>query len=146
MSDVTGIGSIFDFGRDVIDKIFPDATQAAEAKAKLLEAQQAGQLAELAASWENAKAQLTVDQSEAGNENLFVSGWRPFIGWVCGVAFAYKFVAAPFLLFVVALLGRQLTLPALEFTDMLPVLFGMLGLGAMRSYDKVQGVSPTKNG
>jgi len=144
--DITGIGSILDFGGKLIDRIWPDPTQAAQAKMEMFKAQQAGDLAELTAAWENAKAQLAVNQVEAANESIFVSGWRPFIGWVCGVAFAYKFILAPFFAFALAAFGHKVDLPAIEFTDMLPVLFGMLGLGAMRSYEKVQAAPPTGKG
>lgn len=139
--DITGIGSILDFGGKLIDRVWPDPTQAANAKLEMFKAEQAGNLQELSSAWDNAKAQLAVNQVEAANESLFVSGWRPAIGWVCGIAFAYKFVIAPFLAFTLAAFGHKVDLPAIEFTDMMPVLFGMLGLGAMRSYEKVKGTA-----
>lgn len=137
--DITGIGSVADFFGKVIDKVWPDPAQAAKAKLDLFNAQQAGQLAEEQSAWDNAKAQLGVDQAEAGNESLFVSGWRPFIGWTCGAAFGYKFILAPLAAFVLTALGHQMVLPDVQLADMMPVLLGMLGLGAMRSYEKVKG-------
>jgi len=139
--DITGLGSVFDFGSKVIDKLFPDKTEAERVKLELFKAQQAGQLAELTAAWDNAKAQVAVNQAEASSGNAFASSWRPFIGWTCGVAFAYKFVFAPLAVLVLAAVGHPITLPELDFGEMMPVLFGMLGLGAMRSYEKVKGVS-----
>ena len=143
MADITGIGSIFDFGGKLIDRIWPDPTEAAKAKLKMLELEQAGELSELTATWDNAKAQLKVNEVEAAHESLFVAGWRPFIGWVCGVALVYKFIIAPLLLFFAALFGHVLTLPTLDFTEMLTVLFGMLGLGAMRSFEKTKSTVST---
>lgn len=138
MPDLTGIGSIFEFGGKLIDRVWPDPTEAAKAKLKMVELEQAGELAELTASWENAKSQLAVNQVEAAHESLFVAGWRPFIGWVCGFALAYKFIVLPLLLFFAELAGHHLNLPVLDFTEMLTILFGMLGLGAMRSFDKTK--------
>jgi hypothetical protein len=144
MSDLTGIGSIFDFGGKLIDRIWPDPTEAAKAKLKMFEAQQAGELQELSATWDNAKAQLAVNQVEAASESLFVSGWRPAIGWICGVAFAYKFIVAPFLAFLLVVFGHKVAPPEIDFAEMLPVLFGLLGLGGMRTWEKVKGASSTK--
>jgi hypothetical protein len=140
--DITGIGSIFDFGSKVIDKIFPDKTEAERVKLELFKAQQAGALAELTATWENAKAQLAVNQAEASSGNAFASSWRPFIGWTCGAAFAYKFVLAPVAAFVLTAAGHPIELPALDFGEMMPVLFGMLGLGAMRTVERIKGAIP----
>lgn len=141
MSDLTGIGSVFEFGGKLIDRLWPDPTEAAKAKVKMFELQQAGELQELAAVWDNAKAQIAVNQVEAASESLFVSGWRPFIGWVCGIALVYKFIVAPLLLFFAEVSGHHLDLPVLDFTEMLTVLFGLLGLGAMRSVEKVKSAT-----
>lgn len=146
MSDLTGIGSVFEFGGKLIDRIWPDPTEAAKAKLKMFELQQAGELQELSAVWDNAKAQLSVNQVEASNESLFVAGWRPFIGWVCAAALLYKFVVLPLMLFFSELAGVHLILPTLDFTEMLTILFGMLGLGGYRTLEKVKGVIPSPPG
>lgn len=140
---LTGLGEVFDFGSKVIDKIFPDKTQADAAKAALAQAQLQGQLQDAAAAWDNAKQQAVVDAAEATNTSTFVSGWRPFVGWVCGSAFAWTYLGQPVGLFLAACVGKTLTLPALDISSMMPVLLGMLGLGALRSYDKQQGSSPS---
>jgi hypothetical protein len=75
-------------------------------------------------------AQIEVNKQEAAHKNLFVAGWRPFIGWTCGLAMFNNFVLASY----IAIVPMDLAL-------MMPVLMGMLGLGAMRSYEKVKGVS-----
>lgn len=140
--DLTGIGSLFDFGSKVLDKIFPDPVKAQEAKLELFKLQQTGELAQLAADTDLAKGQLDVNKEEAKSSSLFVAGWRPFIGWVCGVAFAMNFVVGPVATFGYALwTGNTLLWPTLAVETFLPVLLGMLGLGAYRSYDKKQGTS-----
>ena len=134
--DIGGIGAVADFAGKLIDKFIPDANAAAAAKADLLKMQVSGDLANMA-------GQLAVDEEEAKSTNWFVAGWRPAVGWVCVLAFAYSFVVLPFLEFGVYTWGspdlvKQIAqLPKLDLSTMMPVLLGMLGLGAMRSYEKV---------
>lgn len=139
--DITGLGSLADLVGKVVDRVWPDATRAAEIKLELFKAEQAGALQELTNAWDNAKAQLEVNRAEAGTGNLFIAGWRPFIGWVCGFAFAYKYIAEPILVFGFAVAGKTIDLPAIDFAAMSSILMGMLGLGAMRSYEKIKGVN-----
>ena len=84
------------------------------------------------------KAQIEVDKVEASNSNLFVSGWRPFIGWTCGLGMFGNFITIPFANFVLALLEINIVIPLVPLETMMPVLMGMLGLGAMRSYEKTR--------
>lgn len=142
MADITGIGSVFDFAGKIIDRVWPDPTQAAQAKLDLFKAEQAGELGELKSAWDNASAQIEVNKVEAANESVFVSGWRPAIGWTCGFALAYSYIIAPFLAYAMAIFGHVVPLPAVDLGQMMPVLFGLLGLGAMRTYEKVKGVNP----
>lgn len=86
-------------------------------------------------------AQLAVDQAEANNKNLFVAGWRPAIGWACGAAFAWDYVLEPMATFICTALGHPVVLPSLNTSEMTPVLMGMLGLGGMRTYEKVAGAA-----
>jgi len=143
--DITGLGSLFEFGAKLIDKIFPDKTQAEQAKAALALAQQQGQLQEEQAAWDNARAQLEVNKQEAASTSLFVAGWRPFIGWVCGGAFAWSFVLQPFAAFWVKVADSGFdvrALPSLDTSAMMPVLLGMLGLGGLRTVEKIRGAAP----
>lgn len=135
------LGGVFDIGMKLVERFFPDPATANAAKLQLLQMQQTGELAQLAASTDLAKGQLEVNKIEAAHEGIFVSGWRPFIGWTCGGAFAYKFVMAPFIVLVLDAMGVHLVLPVLDFTEMSTVLLGMLGLGAMRTTEKIKGVS-----
>lgn len=132
-----GIGAIIDLGSKLIDRIIPDKEAKAEAQYKLLELAQKGELAALAAETELAKGQLEINKAEAANGNLFVSGWRPAIGWLCGAIFGANYVVVPFLAWISPLLGIAPP-PRLEIGEVLPVLLGMLGLGGLRTVEKVQ--------
>lgn len=125
----------------LLDKFFPNAADAAEAKLKLLAMAQTGELAQLDADLKIATGQMAVNQVEAGNSSLFVAGWRPFIGWICGAAFAYKFVLAPAVAFGLTAAGHPIELPVLDFTEMSTVLLGMLGIGGLRTIEKIKGVA-----
>ena len=84
-------------------------------------------------------AQLNVNAKEAEHDSIFVAGWRPFIGWVCGSALAWQFIGLPMSLFVVATFRLEIgPLPQFNYAELSPILLGMLGLGAMRSYEKVK--------
>lgn len=133
--------AVFGIGEKVIDRLWPDPAQATAAKIELYKMQQSGELAMLAADVDIAKGQIGVNQVEAASNSLFVAGWRPFIGWTCGAAFAYKFVLAPAGAFAMAAAGHPIDLPVLDFTEMSTILLGMLGLGGMRTIEKVKGVA-----
>ena len=90
---------------------------------------------------ELAKGQLEINKTEAASRNIFVAGWRPFIGWVCGVAMAYNYVLQPMLIFGLAQADYLVALPAIDLSEMMPVLLGMLGLGGLRSFEKFKGLS-----
>ena len=84
------------------------------------------------------KAQIEVNKVEAGSSSLFVSGWRPFVGWTCGVALCYHFVLQPLLMFILSSTGNPMELPTFDMTTLTTVLMGMLGLGGLRTYEKVK--------
>jgi len=79
------------------------------------------------------KGQLEVNKIEAAHKSLFVAGWRPAIGWVCGIALLYSTILSP-------ILDIWFTVPVVNTSLLQTVLMGMLGLGAMRSYEKTKGV------
>jgi hypothetical protein len=90
---------------------------------------------------ELSRAQLDVNRVEASHANLFVSGWRPAVGWVCVLGMAGNFMVIPFSNFVLALLEIPVKIPLIDTATMMPVLMGMLGLGTLRTYEKKAGVS-----
>jgi hypothetical protein len=118
----------------LLDKFIEDKDQ----KAKL--AHEVATMAENHAQ-EIAKGQMEINAVEAANSNVFVSGWRPFIGWTCGLGMFGNFITIPFSNFVLALLELDIVIPLVPLETMMPVLMGMLGLGAMRTYEKKSGVS-----
>ena len=123
----------------VLDKIIPDPQAAADAKLKALELAQKGELAVLDADLRLALGQLEVNKAEATTD-MFRGGWRPAVGWVCVVGLAYQFVLQPVLPWVVALFGAQVPpLPAIDNETLMVLLTGMLGLGGLRTFERVRG-------
>lgn len=91
---------------------------------------------------ELAKGQLEINKAEASHRSMFVAGWRPFIGWTCGVALAYHFVLAPLILFGAGWAGADIPqLPNFDMDSLMTVLLGMLGLGGLRSFEKYKGLT-----
>jgi hypothetical protein len=89
-----------------------------------------------------AMSQIEVNKAEAASGSLFKGGWRPFIGWVCGIAFAYHFIIQPVLIFGTAAAGISMPpLPQFDMSSLMPVLLGMLGLGGLRTYEKKTGIT-----
>ena len=120
--------AVSDLANSVINKIWPDKTEA--------EKQQ------LAAAVAIVQGQIETNKEEAKNPNVFVSGWRPFIGWVCGVALGYTYLGYPMGLWVTSVWFPTVHVPALGNDGMLyELLFGMLGLGGLRTFEKVKGVA-----
>ena len=120
MSKLNVVGTIIDKVADRID----DFTFDKQEKAELIQ--------------EINKAQLEVNKVESGHTSIFVAGWRPFVGWTCGIALCYHFVIQPFLVFLLYLFGYQVDLPVFNMQTLTTVLMGMLGLGGLRSYEKVK--------
>jgi len=89
-----------------------------------------------------ALAQVEVNKAEAASGSVWKGGWRPFVGWVCGTAFAYHFVIQPLAIFIVAAYGMEIpALPEFDMGQLMTVLMGMLGLGGLRSFEKSKGVT-----
>jgi len=128
------ISAALEIGNTLINKIFPDPAQADAAKLELLKLQQSGELAVMT-------AQTDINKEEAKSTSLFVSGWRPFVGWVSGSAFALHFLLLPIANFILVANGHKEVVLAFDMQTLLTVLMGLLGLGGMRTYEKVQGVA-----
>ena len=126
---------IIGMGGKILDRVLPDQAARDEAKLKLLQLAQDGELATLKADTDLALGQLEVNKAEAASSSFFVSGWRPFIGWVCGLGLLYQFLLRPIF---AALLGGVWA--ELDMGTLLTLLMGMLGLGGLRTFEKVQGV------
>ena len=90
------------------------------------------------------QAQIAVNQTEARHRSLFVSGWRPAVGWTCRLGLAGNFILIPMGNFIMALAGSDILIPLIDVSTMMPVLMGMLGLGAMRTVEKINKVERNK--
>jgi hypothetical protein len=120
---------------NLLDKFIEDKDQ----KAKL--AHELATMADKMAHEQNL-AQIAVNKEEAASGSIFKGGWRPFIGWVCGIAFFYHFVLNPIILFVIAIIGIEIPeLPNFNMNTLLTVLGGMLGIGSLRTYEKQKGLT-----
>ena len=129
MADLFGVGEVAGLANTVINKLWPDKT--------------AQEKQELAAAVMVVQGQIDTNKEEAKSPSVFVSGWRPFIGWVCGVACAWNWIGLKVALFIAAYFGKNLNITPADITEMMPVLLGMLGLGGMRTVEKIQGVAAT---
>lgn len=125
----------------LLDKLIPDPEMREKAKIELMKAERASDLEELRQALAADKIQTDINQQEAVSSSLFVAGWRPFIGWVCGVAFAYHFVMQPVLAFILINMGGKAELPSFDMHTLSTVLMGMLGLGGLRTIEKVRSVA-----
>lgn len=124
----------------ILDKIIPDPQAAADAKLKALELAQRGELAQLDADMRLALGQLEVNKVEAGTD-MFRGGWRPAVGWTCAGGLFYQIIARPLLGWAAANLWGWTMPPTLELETLMTLLFGMLGLGAYRTVEKVKGAT-----
>ena len=127
MTDITGVGAIADLAGTVINKIWPDKTE--------------DEKQQLAAAVMVVQGQIDINKEEAKSPSVFVSGWRPFIGWVCGAACAWNWIGLKIALFVAAYLGHALNMQPADISEMMPVLLGMLGLGGLRTVEKLNGAA-----
>lgn len=125
---------------DLIDKLFTSEQEKSAAKLKLLELEQSGAL-----------AQLQVNTKEAEHKSIFVAGWRPAVGWICAAALGWNYILYPLFTSLVSYIAMVngvavdfSGIPVADMATMMPVLMGMLGLGAMRSWEKQNGVASNK--
>jgi len=121
------IGKIASSGAtNVLDSVANNIDQFVETKDEKREALQA-----------LAVAQIELNKQEAKHRNVFVSGWRPFVGWICAIALAYNFIVRDLMAWVILNTGEAITLPpALAMEHLMTILLGMLGLGGLRTYEK----------
>jgi len=128
------VSALLDIGGKVIGSSDLDPAQAASAKLELIKLQQSGELSAMA-------GQLEINKIEAGSSSVFVAGWRPFAGWVCGIGLAYVSIIEPVARLVATIVGYTGDFPAIDTTLTMQVLLGMLGMGGLRTLDKIKGVA-----
>jgi hypothetical protein len=124
---------------NLLDRIFPDPKVAADAKLEVMKLAQSGELAQLNADTQLAVGQIEVNKVEAASSDGFTRNWRPFIGWTCGAAFAFKFIGGPLAVVIAQWFGHTIILPVFDFSEMSTILLGMLGLSASRTIERIKG-------
>lgn len=125
----------------LLDRVLPDPQAKAAAQLELLKMQQAGDFRDLDAQLQRDLGQLEVNKAEASSGNAFASSWRPLCGYVCVLGLAYQFVAQPLLAWGSGVHGWPLP-PDLDLGDLITLLGGMLGLGTLRTAERMKGVIP----
>lgn len=90
--------------------------------------------------------QIEINKVEASNANLFVAGWRPAVGWICAGGLGTQFMVRPILMWFSALIGHPTAFPELDGNLILGLLSALLGIGAMRTYEKTKGLATSVNG
>lgn len=134
------VSGLFSAAQSLIERFFPDPEKKAAAQLELVKMQQTGELAQLAAETDLAKAQIGVNTEEAKSSNWFIAGARPFIMWVCGFALFYATILEPIARFVAKVMCNYVgEFPVIDTTLTMQVMFGLLGLGAYRTVEKVKG-------
>jgi len=129
------IGAVLPAVTEIIGRFLPEDPEKRADAERQIQAQLTHSLAQIDL------AQLGINTVEAAHRSTFVAGWRPFIGWTCGVALLYTYVLQPVLVFGLAQTGYLVALPGVDITALMPVLMGILGLGGLRSWEKIKGVA-----
>ena len=133
------LAALFELGGKILDKVLPDPAAKAAAQMQLLQMQQNGELAQLAATTDLAKLQIQTNQEEAKTGNWFIAGWRPFIGWICGLGLLYVSLLEPVGRFVATVFFHYTgPFPVIDTSLTMQVMMGMLGLAAARTVEKVK--------
>jgi hypothetical protein len=125
-----GIDDAIAAGLKVLDKFIPDPAEKAKAE---------GELRGALLAWD--QMQASVNTEEAKSASVFVAGWRPFVGWTCGASFALNVVILPLLNFFIVASGEQAVVIPMDTNLIMSTLFGMLGLGGLRTFEKIKGVA-----
>ncbi len=128
---ITGVLSL-------VSKFIPDKAKEAELRAQI-------ELYKLTAEYQNATEQIKTNQQEAASDSIFIAGWRPYIGWVCGAGLTWHFVVVPVVVFISSVFNHTIPLPAFDTISLINLVLGMLGLGGLRTYEKVQAQKLKQN-
>jgi hypothetical protein len=118
----------------LVDRLIPDRAAAEKAKAEM-------EMQLVNAANEAAMAQVELNKIEASHSSVFVAGWRPSIGWVCAAGLAWAFVVAPVSSWALMVIGIRAELPAIQFDHLFELVLAMLGIGGLRTFEKLRGVA-----
>lgn len=133
------LGGVFEIGKTIIEKVWPDPEVQAKAQIELLKLQQEGAFRELDVDLQLKMAQIELNKIEAAQNGAFKGGWRPAVGWICAAGLLYEFLIRTILPWTLTvILGHEV--PAMPSLDnvLMELLFAMLGLGMYRSYEKTR--------
>jgi len=135
------LGPIMGIFDKTLDRVIPDKNARAKAK-EVLASQKADFEHDISTALMSiSRDQLKINLAEAKHKSVFVAGWRPFIGWVCGVGIAWTFVLQPFLGCILVACGKEIQLPVLNMGVLTQLVMTMLGFGGMRSWEKSRGIA-----
>lgn len=134
LAGIPVVGKIIDGIFNIIDKVVPDKNAAEKMKNEI-------QMLALTQAHEEIKGQLEINKQEAAHSSIFVAGWRPSIGWVCSMALFYKYIGNPIFEWVIALKGLTVKAPVLEAGELFTLVLGMLGMGTLRTFEKMKGLN-----
>jgi len=127
--------------QSIITRVWPDPADAARAAQAMADLEQAGEFKRIDAALQELQMQVDVNKIEAANPSIFVSGWRPSVGWICSLALFWHFMGRPFATWILLLNDIKTEIPAVEMSDLWVVLLGLLGIGGMRTYERAKGVA-----
>lgn len=125
----------------VIDRAWPDPSQKAQIALELEKMRQAGEFKALDTELAAMQMQAEVNKVEAGSSDPFTSRWRPFIGWVCGLALTWHYIGRPICGWLLLMSGNSIEIPSVDLGDLIVILLGLLGLGGLRTTEKIRGVT-----
>lgn len=135
------LAMLLPFAQDLLKKLFPDPAAQADAQFRLAQLMATGELAQLQSATALLQGQLDINKVEAASSSLFVAGWRPYLGWICGNVIAFKYIFGPLLAMIAEAAGITVHVPILDASELWPVLGALLGIGTMRTVEKVKGVA-----
>lgn len=130
------IASVLGILPGILDRVLPNDSERARAQEELAKLAVTGEIQTMV-------GQMEVNKAEATSESIFVSGWRPFVGWMCGIGFAYATIGHVLLSWVSGFMGWGMP-PTIDAEILSTTLWGMLGLGALRTTEKIKGVAGDK--
>jgi len=125
------LDSVLEIGSKILDRVIPDANARALAKEELERALNDQ-------DFQIAMEQIKINAIEAQSESFFKSGWRPSVGWICSIAFGLHFVILPLFNYFLMLCGKQPILVPFQMDTLLTVLLGLLGMGTLRTVEKMK--------
>lgn len=135
------LGGLLKVGDAFLDRFFPDPVERAKAEMEVVKMQMEGQFKELDAALQTNLAQMRINEVEAASPSKAVSGWRPAVGWVCVAALAYQYLLRPLAPWALNVVGHPVPdMPGLD-NQMFELVLAMLGVGGLRSFDKLKGTS-----